>query len=46
MPAGYTFVSNDGDVSMTNAQQVECTLTTTNNPPLNDVFYGIGTSPN
>jgi prepilin-type N-terminal cleavage/methylation domain-containing protein len=46
MPAGYTFVSDDGDVSMTNAQQVECTLTTTNNPPLNDVFYGIGTSPN
>jgi prepilin-type N-terminal cleavage/methylation domain-containing protein len=46
MPAGYTFVSNDGDVSMSNAQQVECTLTTTNNPPLNDVFYGIGTSPN
>jgi prepilin-type N-terminal cleavage/methylation domain-containing protein len=46
MPAGYAFVSNDGDVSMGNADQVECRLSTTNNPPLTDIFYGIGTSPN
>ena len=46
LPAGYAFVSGDGDVSMGNADQKECTLTTTNNPPLQDIFYGIGTSPN
>ena len=46
MPAGYAFVSNDAAVSMGNGAQEECTLTTTNNPPMNDIFYGIGTSPN
>jgi prepilin-type N-terminal cleavage/methylation domain-containing protein len=46
MPAGYQFVSNDGAVSFGNATQQACTLSTTNNPVLNDIFYGIGTSPN
>jgi prepilin-type N-terminal cleavage/methylation domain-containing protein len=46
MPAGYIFDATHDTVSMANAAQVECTLTTTNNPPLTDIFYGIGTSPN
>jgi prepilin-type N-terminal cleavage/methylation domain-containing protein len=43
MPAGYTFDASDDAVSVGNGEQVVCTLTTTNNPPLTNIFYGIGT---
>ena len=46
MPAGYIFDNTHDTVSMANGAQAECTLTTTNNPPMTDIFYGIGTSPN
>jgi prepilin-type N-terminal cleavage/methylation domain-containing protein len=44
MPAGYTFDASDDAVSIANGEQEVCTLTTTNNPPLNSIFYGIGTA--
>jgi prepilin-type N-terminal cleavage/methylation domain-containing protein len=38
--------SVDGDVSISNAEQITCYISTTNNPMLSHIFYGIGTSPN
>jgi prepilin-type N-terminal cleavage/methylation domain-containing protein len=35
----------DADISITNAEQVTCYISTTNNPMLTHIFYGIGTSP-
>jgi prepilin-type N-terminal cleavage/methylation domain-containing protein len=36
----------DAEVEITNAQQMECYISTTNNPMLTHLFYGIGTAPN
>jgi len=36
----------DAVVGITNAQQIACYISTTNNPMLSHLFYGIGTSPN
>jgi prepilin-type N-terminal cleavage/methylation domain-containing protein len=44
MPAGYTFDASDDVVSIANGEQEVCTLTTTSNPPLTNIFYGIGTA--
>jgi prepilin-type N-terminal cleavage/methylation domain-containing protein len=38
--------SSDAAVTITNAEQISCYISTTNNPMLSHVFYGIGTSPN
>jgi prepilin-type N-terminal cleavage/methylation domain-containing protein len=42
--AGLT--SSDANVGITNAEQITCYISTTNNPMLTHIFYGIGTSPN
>jgi prepilin-type N-terminal cleavage/methylation domain-containing protein len=38
--------SADANISITNAEQVTCYISTTNNPMLTHIFYGIGTSSN
>jgi prepilin-type N-terminal cleavage/methylation domain-containing protein len=37
--------STDADTAITNAKQITCYISTTNNPMLTSAFFGIGTSP-
>jgi prepilin-type N-terminal cleavage/methylation domain-containing protein len=38
--------SSDATTEISNAEQITCYISTTNNPMLTHIFYGIGTSPN
>jgi hypothetical protein len=38
-------LTTDSTTGITNAEQVTCYISTTNNPMLTSVFFGIGTSP-
>jgi prepilin-type N-terminal cleavage/methylation domain-containing protein len=37
--------STDAAIAISNGEQVTCYISTTNNPMLSHIFYGIGTSP-
>jgi prepilin-type N-terminal cleavage/methylation domain-containing protein len=44
LPSGYAFDATNDTIVIGSGEQATCYISTTSNPPLTSIFYGIGTA--